>query len=175
MAARLRTGGSIAMLAVACGPVLGTLWWLLAPRIVYVVRRGGVYTAPESPSDWFGVDGWFLVLGTAAGLLLGCVAYWRWRDRPVAAVLGLAAGCLGMAALAWWVGHVLGPDALKAQLAAAHTGDRLQRPLDLTAFGVLVAPATAAVAIYGALVLAGRTTEPPVPGPIEPEVVPDLG
>ena len=85
MAERLRAAAPAAfwaaVLGAACGPVLGTSWWLLAPPITFVVRDDGVYAAPGAPIDWFGMDGWFLVLGLGFGVLLGLAGFW-FRGGP---------------------------------------------------------------------------------------------
>lgn len=151
------------LLAVAFGPVLGTLWWLAAPTPQFVVGDGGaVSTATEPPADWFGADGWFLAVGAVTGVVVGLLTARRWRDHPVSALLGMTVGMLVAAALAWWLGGVLGADPLADQLRAAGVGDRLTEPLGLRATGVLVAPAFLAVAAF-ATVVAMRSPAVPTP------------
>jgi hypothetical protein len=172
---RLRTAAWAGFFALAWGPLLGTAWWLLAPDVTFVVRDSGVFEAPGKPADWFGADGWFLVLGAVLGLVVGTATFRRWRAHPVAAVLGMAFGCVLAAVLAWWLGGLLGPAPLKTQLAGAETGDLLQRPLGLRAWGVLFVPATVAVATFGALVASSSSRPEPVLSPSEPPVPSEPG
>lgn len=163
MRERWRAAAGAWMLAVAVGPVLGTLWWLVAPGQEFLVGPGGsVAAVSDPPADWFGYDAWFLLIGAALGLLVGLLAAWRWPDHPVSALLGLAVGLLVAAGLAWWLGGALGPDTLAEQLKGAKVGDRLAHPLGLRASGVLLAPAFFGVAAFAA-VAAMRS---PLPTPV---------
>lgn len=160
MAQHLRHAAAAALLAVLCGPLMGTLWWVLAPTISYEVRDDGVFANPDAPNDWFGADGWFLVLGAAFGLVLGLATFWRRGDHPVCSLLGLAVGAAGAAGLARWVGGVLGPSAVADQLEGASTGDLLMAPLEVSALGVLVVPALVAVTGFAAMVASVGATAP---------------
>lgn len=152
MAQHLRHAAAAALLAVVCGPLLGTLWWAVAPTISYEVRDDGVFANPDAPNDWFGADGWFLVLGAALGLVLGLVTFWRRGDHPVGSLIGMAVGAAGAAGLARWIGGILGPATVADQLEGAATGDLLMAPLDVSALGVLVVPALVAVTGFAAMV-----------------------
>ena len=161
MSERLGSAGWAALLGVACGPLLGTVWWLAAPEIGFAVARGGAVAVPDA--DWFGMDGWFLLIGLAVGLATGALAFWRWRAHPVAVLLGMTVGLLLGACVGWWLGGLLGPEPLAAQAAAAVPGDVLDAPLRLRALGVLVAPSLLAAAVYSALTLSSPVSDAPAP------------
>lgn len=150
-----------AALAIVCGPLLGTLWWAVAPTIGYVVRDDGVFADPDAPNDWFGADGSFLVIGAGFGLVLGLVTYRRRGDHPVCALLGMTVGAVGAAVLARWVGGVLGPSPVADQLDGATSGDLLLAPLEVSALGVLVVPALVAVTGFAAMVASAGAAPPP--------------
>jgi hypothetical protein len=162
MRQRLRTAGGAALVAVAAGPVLGVLWWWLAPAIPFDVRGGSVSSAPDTPSDWFGVDGSFLLLGAALGVVVGAVVFARLRSHPVSAALGMTVGCVLAAAVGWWVGRALGPAAISDQLDVLEAGAQVLRPLQVLAPAVLLSPAVAALAVFGALVSGAAVAEPAV-------------
>jgi hypothetical protein len=159
MPGRARVAVRAAAAALAVGPVLGVLWWWLAPDIPLDVLDGAVVSAANTPSDWFGVDGSFLVVGAVLGLLVGVVVFVRRGPHPVAAAVGMTAGCLLAAGIGWWVGRTLGPAPLSVQAAAAAAGEQVQRPLQILAPGVMLAPAVAALAMFGGLV-AGTGSDP---------------
>ncbi|MDH4159349.1 MAG: hypothetical protein OEV62_03760 [Actinomycetota bacterium] len=173
MRGRLGTAARSALVALALGPVLGVLWWLLAPTIPFDVLDGAVYSAPNTPGDWFGVDGWFLVVGGFLGLVVGVVVFVRRGAHPISAALGMTAGCLLAAGVGWWVGRVLGPAPLDDQLAAVAAGQQVMRPLQLLAPSVLLAPAVAALASFGALVASAPVAlRPPAATPVSPAATP---
>jgi hypothetical protein len=111
-------------------PVVGVLWWVLAPggRSVVTERLAGL----EAPGAQ---DAWFAALGALAGLVLAAV----WvaarpagpqRAAPVApCVVGLLLGCLAGSLLAWGVGRgvdvVLDSVAGTGAVPAAPAVDRL--------------------------------------------------
>jgi hypothetical protein len=172
MRQRLRTAGRAALVAGAAGPLLGVLWWWLAPEIPFDVLDGSVFSAPDTPSDWFGVDGSFLLLGATLGLVVGAVVFARLRSHPVSAALGMTLGCLAAAGVGWWVGRALGPSSISDQVAAVAAGDQVMRPLQVLAPAVLLSPAVAALATYGALVSGTAVVEPDTPSPVSPAVTP---
>lgn len=165
MLERLRVASAAGLFAAATGPVLATAWWLLAPRVEIGIEDGSFSTPAQATADWFGAEAWFLMLGAGLGLLAGLVGFLRWRQRPVAALLGLALGLLVAATLAWWLGGLLGPDDVADQLAGSSVVDVVVQPLGLRATGVLLVPAIVAVAAFGAMAAAA----PPVPEVARPD------
>jgi hypothetical protein len=173
MRGRLRTASRSGLVALSAGPILGVLWWWLAPTIPFDVLDGSVFSAPNTPSDWFGVDGWFLVVGGVLGLVVGAVVFARRGTHPVSAALGMTVGCLLAAGVGWWVGRALGPAPLESQFAAAAAGEQVLRPLQVLAPGVLLAPAVAALAAFGGLVASvGVDHSVVLPEPVSPPATP---
>lgn len=95
--------------AIAAAPVVGVLWWLLAPG-----GRSVVTDRLESLEAPGAQDAWLAALGAAAGLLLAVVHV---ASRPVdqdgraessvTCVAGLLGGCLIGSVAAWAVGRGL--------------------------------------------------------------------
>lgn len=117
--------------ALAAAPVVGVLWWLLAPG-----GRSVVTDRLESLEAPGAQDAWFAALGAAAGLVLAVVHV---ASRPVdrdpragssvSCVAGLLAGCLAGSVAAWAVGRgldvVLDATAVTGAEPAALAVDRL--------------------------------------------------
>ena len=147
------------------GLPLGVAWYLLAPHITFVVREDGVYAGDDAPTDWFGVDGWFFIVGLGLGVLAGVIGYWRWRQRPVAALVGLAVGGLLAGWLGVQIGRLLGPSTIDASALDAPVGTVIPAPLDILATGTLLAVGFAAVLTFGLFVALERSE----PEPAEPD------
>ncbi|MFC7479556.1 DUF2567 domain-containing protein [Luedemannella flava] len=93
----------------AFGAPLGWLWAALAPRIPIVRVDGGFTYADAEPEQVIAADGWFMLLGAGAGILLAVIVWLalrRWRGPVLLA--GLVLGSLGSAWLAWYVGRHIG-------------------------------------------------------------------
>ncbi|MFW6689859.1 hypothetical protein [Streptomyces sp. MAR4 CNX-425] len=152
----------------ALGLLLGFLWAQLAPRVPLVVRDGGAWLKESESEDAISIDGSFALLGLAFGAVTA-LAVFLWRRRGgLPLVLGLAAGALLGAVVAWRFGIWLGPSQNVAQRAGeVGEGGFLDAPLELKAKGALLAWPAAAMAVH--LVLTGlfgpRDPEPPVPPP----------
>ncbi|MFL6099103.1 MAG: hypothetical protein ACJ71T_04015 [Actinomycetales bacterium] len=150
---------------VAAGLLWGVLWWLLAPTAGTVVQDGGVYLQGHDEL-MVGQDGWFVVLGAAAGAILATVWPALTRRRPVAGLLVGLGGCLVAGLVAWALGSWLGPDSLRSQLAAGVKAP--VTPIALHTWAALLfAPFLFAV-VRGVTELlssavAGMHTEPPPP------------
>jgi len=157
-------------LATLLGVPWGIAWYLLAPRITFEVRDDGVFASEDAPTDWFGVDGWFIVVGLVLGVAAGLIAFWRWRQHPVAALLGLAVGGLLAGWLGLQVGRLLGPAAIGSDALDAPDGTIIPAPLDVLATGSLLALGFAAVLAFGLMVALERA-EPATDEPAadEPE------
>lgn len=143
------------------------LWWLLAPAPLVVKRADGIYRVGETGEYAIAADGWFAVLALLTGVLLALVAYLRTRPARVGPLVGLVVGGLAGAVLAWQVGALLGPDDLRTVAAGVAVGDRFDGPLDLSAYGVLLAWPIGAVITFFA-VAAGAETTAPAPAPPAP-------
>lgn len=147
--------GAIALLlvsALALGALMSLIWWQVAPQPQLVVTEDGIYPQDFYNASWFGADGWFLLLGAAAGLVLAVLA-WSWcRQRPMIALATLVLGGALVALTAWWLGGLLGPpDPSQGDIAV---GETVPEPLGLRALGVLFAPAVVAVATFVVLAAA---------------------
>ncbi|MGE5831053.1 MAG: hypothetical protein ACM30G_22215 [Micromonosporaceae bacterium] len=168
----------------ASGFGLGWLWSTLAPRIALIKVDGGFVYADTEPEQPIAADGWFLLLGLAAGLLFGILAWTLRRHRGPVMLVALTVGCLGAAWIAWWFGHQLDLAELNRLRLAAPIGARVQAPLGLRITGldpheawlprltgVAAAPALAAVFCYTSL--AGfsnyASLRGPEPVPVAPE------
>lgn len=135
---------------------LGVAWWLLAPRIRLLVTDAGVVFAPGNPSDWFGREGWFAVLGLALGIVAGLLAHRWWGRRPVAALFGLTLGGLLAAELGYQLGRLLGPGSVPKDAADLPSGTILGAPLEIIAPAVLLSVAFSAVLVFGIAVALER-------------------
>ncbi|WP_283133558.1 hypothetical protein [Rhizohabitans arisaemae] len=124
---------TLAVLALS-GVAAGLLWGVVAPRVSYVVTASGPRLADPTTQDIIAGDGWFAVVTGAAGLVSGVVGYLLGRGRPVAVLLGLAAGGLLGAFVAFQVGGMIDAEPVA---------------LTLRATGVLFAWPLIAVAVFG--------------------------
>jgi len=150
----------VLVLAVAAiGPVLGLAWAAVAPEVPLTMREGGpVFTSPQ-PEEFIAADGWFVLLGTAFGVL-ATVAVWLAgrRLRGPVGLLAVTVGTVAAAVLAWWVGRQIGLAAYEQAQQVAAVGAGLERPNDLriaqgrwwppAVSGVLLVPALAAAVTY---------------------------
>jgi hypothetical protein len=121
-----------AVVVAALGAPLGWLWSVLAPRVGYIKTDGGFLYADSEPEQAMAADGWFLIIGAAAGLVLAVLVWVALRRyRGVAMLAALTVGSLGGAMLAWWLGHRIGMSQFNQANAAAVNGDRIDGPLGL--------------------------------------------
>ena len=116
----------------ASGPLLGWLWASLAPRIPIIKVESGFIYAESEPEQAVAADGWFIILGAAAGVIFAVLAWMLLRRfRGVSILAGLALGSLVAAVIATWLGHKIGLDQFTAIRDAAAVGDRIEAPLGL--------------------------------------------
>jgi hypothetical protein len=140
-----------ALSGIGLGAVMGVLWWWIAPTEQWVKVDGGLGAAELTSPTWFAADGWFLVLGLCAGLVLAGGS-WIWaRTQPVALVVGLVVGAALLSVVAWAVGGVLGPPDPNTVAAAVAVGSTVDGSLGLRAMGVLAAPMVSALALASLL------------------------
>lgn len=134
------------------GPPAGLLWAWLSPSVRYVIVDGRPLLADPEGQAMIGVDGRFAVIAAVAGLVCGAVGYLAGgRDNDIPLLLGLAAGGLAAALLAWRVGHLVGLDGYERAVRAAVEGRTVDAPPDLRAKGALVFWPLLALACYGLL------------------------
>ena len=147
------------------GAPLGVLWHLLAPAVP-VVNAGasGIVVNDPSPEEFIAADGWFTMLGFGFGLVAAVVAWLVLRrHRGPALVLGVTAGTLAAAVLAWQLGRWIGLGAYHAWRATAASGATYAAPPDLHAYGALLVPAFAAAVVL--TLLAGWSNDPDLDQP----------
>ncbi|MCB5179347.1 DUF2567 domain-containing protein [Streptomyces antimicrobicus] len=163
-AADVRDGAAVALAVGVCGLLLGVLWAWLAPRMRFVSNGQAVFLADTESEARIGADGTFLLLGAGLGLL-SAVAVFLWRRRGgVPLVVGLALGSVFASLLGWRLGMRLGPSRdLAAAAAEAGKGVPFDAPLQLLAYGVLLAWPMVAVAAHLAMT-ALWTPRDPAPG-----------
>jgi hypothetical protein len=140
---------TIAALAVAAlGVPLGVLWALLGPRAQVVVTADGAVLAGHEQEVFFGGEGTFVLIGLVAGVTLGAGLYlWR-RGRGPWMAVGLAAGSLAGAYVAWKTGHQIGLSTFNRLVEDGRIGQRFLRPMDVRAEGVLFVQPLVAVIVY---------------------------
>jgi hypothetical protein len=183
---RARTSAfAVALLGcVVAGVAAAMIWLAVAPHVEIIrVDQGFVY-ADSEPEQAVAADGWFALLGLAAGLLVAGLAWALLRKhRGMAVLAGLVLGSLIGAWLGWWLAVRIEEDHFQALANTVPIGAHLQAPLSLRMTdlsrtqlwppkinGVAVCQALAAAALY--TVLAGFATDPDLrPGP-QPEIPP---
>ncbi|KOX00104.1 ATPase AAA [Streptomyces sp. NRRL B-3648] len=161
---------AVTTVAVALGGVLlGLLWWWLAPHVPLVAdqidKNWVVYLKDSEGEQAVGVDGTFILLGLAFGLVSAIVVFLLRRRGGVPLVVGLGLGGLLGSLLAWRLGVWLGPESdVLAHARAVGKGVTFSAPLKLSAKGALLAwPLAGLLAHLGLTALFGpRDPEAPV-------------
>ncbi|MGK5551126.1 hypothetical protein ACSNOI_05880 [Actinomadura kijaniata] len=139
------------------GPFAGLAWAALSPEVTYVVVRGRPLLADPEGQGPIGVDGRFALVGAAAGLLCGVLAYLRGgRGNDVPLLAGLAAGGLAASGLAAFTGHRIGLAAFERAVRAAAEGATVTGVAELRALGLVVVWPLLAVGAYALLELVVR-------------------
>ena len=158
-----------ALTGLVLGAVTGVLWWWITPTEQWIKVDGGLGAAELSSPNWFAADGWFLVLGVLAGLLLTGIS-WVWaRRNPIALVVGLLVGAALLSVVAWSVGGFLGPPDPNVAAASVAVGSTVEGSLGLRALGVLAAPVISALALVSLLLATMSVAEAGMPAaPQEP-------
>src|SRR5262245_24209739 len=138
------------------GALIGLIWERVAPKAHWMVQGGGAVLGELEQTDFVAADGWFAVLGAAAGLLCGTIAFVLFRNRSRMLPIGLVAGGILGSLIAWQVGPALGPGPL-ASHSGAPDGSTFDGPLDLRAHGVLLSwPLAALLAVLVLTVIFDR-------------------
>jgi hypothetical protein len=153
-----------AVVAVAGAP-LGVLWRLLAPSVPMVAAgAGGIVVNDPSPEEFMAAEGWFTIIGFAFGLAAAAVAWLVLRrHRGPRLVVGVTAGTLAAAVVAWQLGRQIGLSAYHAWRDTATPGSTFAAPPDLHAYGTLLVPAFAAAIVL--TLLAGWSNDPDLDRP----------
>ena len=140
-----RSSLRVGLLVALAGLPAGFLWWLLAPRVEFVMTDAGPEPIGDYTDEFRVADDAVLALVLlGVGLLAGLATWVLSRRRGVGAVLALAAGGSLAAVLAWQLGEVLGAGPDETQLTE---GARLITALQLGSLPAL------ALAPFGALLI----------------------
>lgn len=135
--------GVLGGVSVLAGLACALLWARLVHLPSYEVRSDHVAVMSEyGYRQVFASDAWFVVIGLAAGLLLGGIAWsWfktiGWPAGPLAMATGLVAGLV-----CWTTGQLWGPGPFDDRLAHAAPGDQvriafqLHTPVAIVAWGL---------------------------------------
>ncbi len=149
--AELRAGLLVVLGCAVAGVVVGVVWRLVVPLAVLEKNATGVVQVGGAETE-VAADGWFAVCAALAGVVAAVAAALLLRSGRLGAVVGLAAGGLLGAVVAWRVGLLLSPPELAASAKAARVDDTFEGPLRMSAYGVLLAWPTAAVITFFAVV-----------------------
>ncbi|MET8553416.1 ABC transporter permease [Streptomyces sp. NPDC004959] len=162
----MRRGVLLALALVVLGLAFGALWLWLAPRVPLVADGKAVYLKDSEGEQPIGADGTFALIGLGLGVLTGLTVFlWR-RAGGATLVLGMAAGALLGSVVAWRLGVWLGP----TQDVVAHAKEvgknvTFDAPLKLAAKGTLLAWPLAACAVHLLLTAAFGPRDPSPYGP----------
>jgi hypothetical protein len=166
----LRAARLNALVAVVFGVALGLLWLWLAPRVPVYANDGAVYLQDAEGEQVAGIDGTFMLLSLALGVISAILVFWRFRTGGVAVVIGLAAGSLLGAVIGWRLGIWLGPEDLVSQAKAVGNNKVFDAPLELHAKGaLLVWPIASTLAHLGITTAFGPRDPEPLPDWDHPE------
>ena len=144
---------------------VGLTWWLLAPLTLVQKRADGLYrVGGEGDESAVAADGWFAGIAIVAGVVVALAVYLRTRPGRVVPLVALVVGGVLGSLAAWQLGHLLGPDALLATAADQPMGARFRGPLDVSAYGVLLAWPMAAVITYFAVAAGAEAGDHELPG-----------
>lgn len=96
-----------ALLLPLLGAPVALLWRAVTPRVGFVRTASGPQSTAGETDQFFAIEGWFVVVTVAAGLLLGVLAWRLLRGRGPFGALGLALGGLAASGVAAIVGSRL--------------------------------------------------------------------
>lgn len=137
-------------LFVAVGLCSAFVWvWLWTPA-QGLVLDGQLVLLGDGPRQAFDSTGWFLLIGSVAGLVTGgCVAMLA-RNNELVTLVSLVTGSIAAALLMRWVGYLLGP-ADPAPIAARSV-DYTSLPVALDLPGAIATLALPIGALAGFLI-----------------------
>lgn len=119
---------AVAAVIAILGAPLGLLWHYVAPTVELVKTSSGWYPMAAEPEGFVADDGWFVVIGVGAGVVVAVGAWLllrRWRGPAILAAV--AVGSFACAALAGWVGHRIGLTEYQRLVRDAVVGTKIQR------------------------------------------------
>ncbi|WP_285756816.1 hypothetical protein [Nocardiopsis ansamitocini] len=145
--------GCVALL----GAPLGLLWWLIAPRGQVTVTTGGTTVFYPLSETVFAGEGYYALMMLVAGLLTGYLAYLAQYsstrrhgvDLRMPTLLGISAGALAGAVLAWVVGVGLDVFSASGAQSFAAPGDVVEQGLSLRSHSALLLWPFVAILQYG--------------------------
>ncbi|UFR05032.1 AAA family ATPase [Streptomyces sp. Go40/10] len=171
MKTELREAAVVTVAVALGGVLLGLLWWWLAPHVPLVGdeidKNWVVYLKDSEGEQAVGVDGTFILLGLAFGLVSAVAVFLLRRRGGVPLVVAVGLGGLLGSLLAWRLGVWLGPESdVLAHARAVGKGVTFPAPLKLSAKGALLAwPLAGLLAHLGLTALFGpRDPEAPQSG-----------
>lgn len=163
-------GGPILIEALVVTGVLVALatlaWHALAPQVYAEVVEDGVRMSTAESGRLFGIEVWFGIVTTVAGLVMGAWLMLRHRLEAVRIqILLVFAGIVG-AVVVWLLGRSTGPGDPAARANPAEPGTMLEMPLDVESYALFAMWPLAAV-VAGAIVIAitDRSPAANAPGP----------
>ncbi|GAA2579735.1 hypothetical protein SMC26_43755 [Actinomadura fulvescens] len=157
----LRTWTVTTVVVTLLGPLAGLLWAKIVPRVDYIVVQGKPLLADAEGQGPVGMDGRFALIVVLAGIGCGALAYLAGgRDNDIALVLGLAAGGIAAAFLAWKTGQQIGLTGYENAVRGAKDGTVVEGVARLRATGVVTFWPILAVGTYGVLELLVRRLPP---------------
>ncbi|MEE1755040.1 DUF2567 domain-containing protein [Streptomyces sp. SP18CS02] len=149
LATEVRQGAVVLLLVSLAGVALGLLWLWLAPRIPLISDSRAVFLKDTEGEGAAGADATFALLALGFGALSAAAVFWFHRRGGIVLVVGLAVGGLLGSALGWGVGTLLGPTHdVAAHARAVGEGVTFDAPLELHAYGALLAWPVAAMIVH---------------------------
>ncbi|MGW7075719.1 DUF2567 domain-containing protein [Streptomyces sp. NPDC054866] len=149
MKTEVRQAAVIALAVAVSGLLLGLLWLWLAPRVPLIADNEAVFLKDTEGEQAIGVDGTFTLLALAFGAVSGAVVFLLRRRGGIPLVIGLTAGGLLGAVIAWRLGIFLGPETdVVAHAKSVGKGIAFDAPLELKAKGALLAWPVAALLVH---------------------------
>lgn len=149
MKTEVRQAAVIAVAVAVCGVLLGLLWLWLAPRVPLIADSEAVFLKDTEGEQAIGVDGTFTLLALAFGAVSGAVVFLLRRRGGIPLVVGLTAGSLLGAVIAWRLGIFLGPETdVVAHAKSVGKGVAFDAPMELKAKGALLAWPVAALLVH---------------------------
>ena len=123
---------------VLLGLLAGWLWYVLAEPAAYTVTSRGAVMGEGEAAQQFGVDVTFGWIGAVAGGGWGALCAWWYARLGWSHVLLTLAGAVAASALAWRLGHALGPPEPRAVVRSAEAGTQVAMQVQVGAYGVLL-------------------------------------
>ncbi len=137
--------------SIVVGVLVGLVWRWVAPLSAYEKARGAGVPVGAAETA-VAADGWFAVCSGLAGILVAVAVVLLVRVGRLGSLVGLVAGGLLGAVVAWRTGLLLSPPTVTESLASVPAGQRFDGPLRISAIGVLLAWPTTAVITFFAIV-----------------------